>query len=307
VQEHIFSLLDMRSSYTSQSEAQANGLASGYRYWFGLPVAADLPFNRSLVPAGYLISTVEDMTHYLITQLNDGRYGDQILLSPEGIASMHQPAVPQGDDKSFYGMGWKIGQTGGVSTVWHDGSTFNFYANMTLIQDGGWGIVIMQNAYSFPDEISGAYRMKAFADGVTTLVVGEQQPAPPASTALFVLYGALLVIVVLQVIGVLRSVRALRRWLFQPEKRPNGKASLAWHIFLPLLWNLLWAIVVLVGLPKVFGTSLSVLVTGMPDIGYSLMASALIGLVWGILRTALAFFALRTPNERILPKGVVEA
>jgi CubicO group peptidase (beta-lactamase class C family) len=54
VQEHIFVPLDMRSSYTSQSAAQAHGLASGCRYWFGQPVAADLPDNRSLVPAGYL-------------------------------------------------------------------------------------------------------------------------------------------------------------------------------------------------------------------------------------------------------------
>ena len=92
---------------------------------------------------------------------------------------MHQPAVSQGDDQSFYGMGWKIGPTGGVPTVWHDGSTFNYYANMTLVPAGSWGIVILQNSYSFPDEISGAYQMKTFADGVTALVVGEQPP--PAS------------------------------------------------------------------------------------------------------------------------------
>jgi hypothetical protein len=53
--------------------------------------------------------------------------------------------------------------------------------------------------------------------------------------------------------------------------------------------NVLWASVILVGLPKVFGTSLSVLVTGMPDIGSTLVASALIALVWGIVRTTLAY------------------
>jgi CubicO group peptidase (beta-lactamase class C family) len=289
VQEHIFVPLDMRSSHTSQFEAQAEGLASGYRYWFGLPVAADLPFNRSLVPAGYLISSVEDMAHYLVAQLNDGRYVDKTLISPQGIADLHQPAVSQGDDQSFYGMGWKIGPTGGVPTVWHDGSTFNYYANMTLVPAGRWGIVILQNAYSFPDEISGAYQMKAFADGVTALVVGGQPPAPPASTGLLVLYGILLAIVVVQVTGMLRSVRALRRWQSQPEVRPQSKASLAWHILFPLVLNVLWASVILVGLPKVFGTSLSVLVTGMPDIGSTLVASALIALVWGIVRTTLAY------------------
>jgi hypothetical protein len=69
---------------------------------------------------------------------------------------------------------------------------------------------------------------------------------------------------------------------------------------------MLWAIVILGGLPKIFGTSLSVLVTGMPDIGYTLVASALIGLAWGILRTALAYIALRTANARSLPIELVE-
>jgi hypothetical protein len=76
---------------------------------------------------------------------------------------------------------------------------------------------------------------------------------------------------------------------------------------LPLVWNLLWVIVVLVGLPKAFGTSLSVLVTGMPDIGLTLVVSGLIALVWGPLRTALAFLALRTVNARNLSIDLVEA
>ena len=306
VQEHIFTPLDMRSSYTSQSEAQAHGLASGYRYWFGQPIAADLPFNRSLAPAGYLISTAEDMTHYLIAQLNDGHYVDHALISPQGIASMHQPAVSQGDDQSFYGMGWKIGPTNGVPTVWHDGSTFNYYANMTLVPAGRWGIVILQNSYSFPDEISGAYQMKAFADGVTTLVVGEQLPAPAASTPLLILYGITLIVVAIQGTGMLRSARTLRQWRAEPEKRPDGTAGLAWQIFLPLVLNILWVFVVLAGLPKVFGTSLSVLVTGMPDIGTTLVASALIALVWGMLRTVLVYSASLARRKEESARAVSE-
>jgi CubicO group peptidase (beta-lactamase class C family) len=304
VQEHIFVPLDMRTSYTSQPEALAHGLASGYRYWFGQPVAADLPDNRSLRPAGYLISSGEDMAHYLIAQLNDGRYADQTLISAQGIADMHQPAVSQGDDQYFYGMGWKIGPTGGVSTVWHDGSTFNYYANMTLVPAGGWGIVILQNSYSFPDEISGAFQMKAFADGVTALVVGGQPPPPPASTPLLVLYGILLLIVVVQGTGMLRSVRVLRRWRSQPENRPKGKL---WHIYLPFVWNILWAIVVLVLLPKGFGTGLSVLVTGMPDVGFTLVASGFVAIVWGLARTVMAFLVLRTLDARRLSPKLIEA
>lgn len=74
IQAHIFNPLEMQHSFTSQTEAQAHGMAVGYRQWFGFPVAAhDLPYPRGMVPAGYLISSADDLGHYLIAQLNQGR------------------------------------------------------------------------------------------------------------------------------------------------------------------------------------------------------------------------------------------
>jgi CubicO group peptidase (beta-lactamase class C family) len=61
VQEQIFAPLDMRQSFTSQTAAQQHGMAIGYRYWFGVPVAANLPYNRASLPQGYLISSAEDI------------------------------------------------------------------------------------------------------------------------------------------------------------------------------------------------------------------------------------------------------
>ncbi len=72
IQEHVFGPLKMRHSFTSEAEAEPHGLATGHHYWFGRPVVADVPYNRGLLPAGYLISSAEDMSHYLIAQLNDG-------------------------------------------------------------------------------------------------------------------------------------------------------------------------------------------------------------------------------------------
>lgn len=93
VQEHIFTPLKMDHSYTSEIEAKRHGLATGYLYWFSFPRATQLPFNRGSVPQGYMISTAEDMSHYLIAQLNGGRYGDVQILSPAGIREMHRPAI----------------------------------------------------------------------------------------------------------------------------------------------------------------------------------------------------------------------
>ena len=83
VREHIFAPLDMRNSYVSQDEAIQHGMASGYRWWFGIPVAATLPYVRADLPAGYLISSAEDMAHFLIAGMNGGRYETPRCFLPE--------------------------------------------------------------------------------------------------------------------------------------------------------------------------------------------------------------------------------
>jgi hypothetical protein len=45
------------------------------------------------MPSSYLISSAEDITHSLISQLNGGTFDATSVLSPEGITAMNQPAV----------------------------------------------------------------------------------------------------------------------------------------------------------------------------------------------------------------------
>jgi CubicO group peptidase (beta-lactamase class C family) len=68
VKQHIFAPLDMRNSLVSREEALQPGMASGYRWWFGSPVPVTLPYNRAELPAGYVISSAEDMARFLIAQ-----------------------------------------------------------------------------------------------------------------------------------------------------------------------------------------------------------------------------------------------
>src|ERR1700735_3478954 len=104
VEENIFKPLRMEHSYTSATEAKKHGLAAGYLYWFFLPRATKLPFNRGSLPQGYIISTAEDMSHYLVAQLNGGRYGDLQVLSAAGIREMHRPAIATWKNGTSYGM-----------------------------------------------------------------------------------------------------------------------------------------------------------------------------------------------------------
>ena len=137
VEAEIFDPLQMRDSFTSEAAGEQDGLATGHNYWFGRPSAADLPYNRRLIPAGYLISSAEDMTHYLIAQLNGGRYRTASVLSPAGVAELHQPGAPTPKTGTSYAMGWFVGPINKIPAIYHQGEVPNFHANAVLVPRAG--------------------------------------------------------------------------------------------------------------------------------------------------------------------------
>ena len=293
VQEHIFDLLEMNHSFTSQAEAQPQGLATGYHYAFGMPMPADLPYNRGLLPAGYLISSAEDMTHYLIAQLNDGNYKDAALLSPDGMLETHNPAVPTPVDNTSYGMGWFVGPINGIPAIHHQGETFNFHSNLILLPDRQLGIVVLINGENSMDLLFGTARIASIANGVTSLLAGQQPPSPPSNTGVWVVYSILIGLIVIQIGGIVWSARKLQRGRLTDVRVRMGRS-----IILPLILNLVWALITLIVLPKImFGLPLMILATGLPDLGYILLLSGLIALAWGILRTVLVYSASRATNK----------
>ena len=290
LQEHLFTPLEMHQTFTSQVEAQQHEMATGYRYWFGFPLPADLPFDRGNLPAGFVISSAEDMAHYLIAHLNGGRYGDAAILSPAGIAELHRPAVPiLGTDDIFYGMGWYIAPTNGVPTVRHVGETANFHANLVLVPEGDWGIVLLMNSDS---AFLGRSRIEEMVTGVTSLLVGKTPPAPtPLYEELF-FYFVTLGVLFLQIIGIIRSGKVLRRWRMQPERRPHGLLRVIWHVVPPLILNLIPAFLFLAVIPELFGLPLPGILYRAPDLGVVMAVSSGLALAWSLVRTGLALFTL---------------
>jgi CubicO group peptidase (beta-lactamase class C family) len=287
VQEHIFDPLKMRNSFTSEVEAKPQGLATGHRYWFGRPEAVDLPYNRGLLPAGYLISSAEDMAHYLIAQLNDGHYGAAAVLSPSGMAELHRPAVPTPKADTSYGMGWFVGPVNGIPAVFHQGETFNFHANIVLIPESRRGVVVLMNAENSEDLFLRG-RMGTVAEGVASLAQGQEPAPPPSNIGVFLIYSVVFGVLMLQAAGMIRSAMAFRR-----GRVPRGWFGPGWHIGLALALNLGWALLVLVLLPKQFGLPLLILGQGLPDLAYPLLVSGVVAVGWAILRTVWAYLVLR--------------
>ena len=298
IQQHIFNPLQMGNSYTSGTEAVQHGLPTGHRYWYGFPVASELPFDRGGLGSQGLSSSAQDMTGYLSLYLNGGRHGATTLVSPAGAAELQRAGVPTGLDGVSYAMGWDVAQIHGTTTISHDGSGFDSHANVVLIPDRGWGVVVMENGENSPDEFFGSRRMTGIAYGVAGMLIGEDPSTTSSSRSLWVVYGVVLGILAIQVAGMVRSVRTIRTWRTVPSRRPTGALRIAVRVGLPLLVSWSWALLVLVGLPRVIRAPLPAVLMGLPDLGYPLVASAVLAFGWGLARFIWAIRTLRTPPSQ---------
>jgi CubicO group peptidase (beta-lactamase class C family) len=295
VEEHILVPLRMEDSFMSPPAAERHGLATGHQYWFGQPFSGGgLAYNRAATPAGLMASSAEDMSHYLIAQLNGGRYEGAEIVSEDGIAELHRGAADIGEANVSYAMGWVDSKTDGVHTVWHEGSTGNVNANMILLPESKWGIVLLTNG----DDLLRGERMDQIPVGVMNLLLGRQPPQVPLEEFL-VIFLVVLGVFLLQVIGGVRSVVLLRRWRAHPAQRPRGVLRVGLRVVVPLVLNLLWAVTLLVILPRLAESPLWTMV--FYDVGLVAVLSGGLALVWGgILRPVLVLLALRktgAPNE----------
>ena len=295
VQKHIFAPLAMGHSYTSQARARQNGLAMGHRYWFSIPFAApNLPFPLSSLPAGGLISTSEDLAHYLIAHLNGGHYGEAQVLSSAGIAEMHRGVAEQrvgGAAVAAYGMGWFVNQVGGTTLVSHGGNVPEFSSFMGLLPEQRRGLVLLVNAdHGLP------FVLMEVGEGAAALLAGQQ---PPSIRFAFIPWTmrALPLIPLLQIASVAATVRLLTRWRQDPALRPSGGRLWGRHLLLPLIPNL-----ALVGILAYLRSSglLRYLDLYMPDLAWIARISGGFAGIWAVLRARLVLETVQKPDANNL-------
>jgi len=293
IQNHIFTPLEMSHSYTSQAAAKQNGLAVGYRYWFASPLPVpNLPIPRGSLPSGQLISSSEDMAHYLIAHLNGGRCGRAQILSGGGIDELHRGAVEaneMGVPMGQYGMGWFVEEIGQTKIIWHNGTVPDFFSYMALLPEQKKGVVLLVNA----NHVMMNMALTEVAMGVARLLASEQ-PAPSQFGVIPWALRGLLLVPLFQIIGVVATLRLLRRWRRDPERRPSRRRVWGVNILLPLIPNLsLVAIPILLLIRRMLGFMLLF----MPDFSWIALISGGFAAIWTCLRTGLILRTLRQTVE----------
>jgi hypothetical protein len=211
------------------------------------------------------------------------------ILSPEGVAELHRPGFAI-DEGLWAGLGWGVADIEGVRVLQHSGNTNNYRSEMWLLPEQGWGFVLLLNA----DNQLQKRAVVAIGEGVTALLLG-QEPQPVALNPMSsMLYGVILGIAGLELLGIARGVNTLRRWRAARPARALGR-----QVFLPLAGHALVALLFLVLVPTLLlGGSLQIAVFTAPDLGYTLGVVGALALGWGLLRTVLALGLLRRPAAR---------
>ncbi|MED4752779.1 serine hydrolase domain-containing protein [Brevibacillus choshinensis] len=273
---HIFKPLDMNHSYASTDEAEQQSKATGYQPVFGFMVPTQQLNHQATVASGYLLSSAEDMSKYVIAQMNGGSFDNKSILSEKGIEQLHRPSASMGNGAS-YAMGWTVKN----DVIFHDGKTENTYSFMVI--NGDYGIVLLTNAQD------SLVSYDSVIMGIHGILMGEEpslDDIPDFNQTYLIVNLAVLVVLAI----VAWSIYSVFTW------RTNCKATtfgISLHSLFILFFHLLIPLTILFYLPKILISPWSAIMLFLPGLGHFLICISILLLFMGVIKTFLIIRSAR--------------
>lgn len=120
------------------------------------------PYSEITKAAGGIFASLNDMTKWVQTRLDMGRYGSTLkdsLFSIEQAKDMwtSQTLIPTEKEEynthfKAYGLGWRLQDVNGYFQAWHTGGLSGIVSKVTLVPELNLGIVVLTN-----QEVGAAY------------------------------------------------------------------------------------------------------------------------------------------------------
>jgi CubicO group peptidase (beta-lactamase class C family) len=114
-----------------------------------------IPYGRleNMAPCGAISSSVNDLSHWVMMQLDNGKYNGRQVIPAAAIAQTRIPASILGNGGvifnkghfSLYGLGWFLQEYNGRKIVSHTGGVNGFVTSVTLIPEEKLGIIVLTN------------------------------------------------------------------------------------------------------------------------------------------------------------------
>ncbi|MER3464496.1 MAG: serine hydrolase [Chitinophagaceae bacterium] len=114
-----------------------------------------VPYDNwnNLAPAASIISNVSDLSHWLLMQLDSGRYNGKRVLPFSVLQKTRDVNIVIGSRKSAafpmhfrgYGLGLFVADYNGRQIYWHTGGAGGMVSNVCFVPEEGLGIAILTN------------------------------------------------------------------------------------------------------------------------------------------------------------------
>ena len=289
---HVFAPLGMSNSHASEAAAIEGGVADGHYPFLGIVRPRPMLYVPGSTPSAYLAASAEDLGRFLIAHLNQGRYGETSVLSPEGISVLHQPFYRY-DSTAGYAGGlefwplWGSGEVAGDGEprtyevpmiLEHGGDSESYASSILLVPAADIGVVVLLNI----NDESASSRFHQMHVGIANLLLGNEAPPTVQFEGTLERYAR----PILGVVVVLSALRAIFSWSRWQRKR-RTRPSLFQHLILPALIDLvlvaaLWWLLVDSG-----QAPLTVVRQSVPDIVLLVIVSSVILLGLAVVRIVL--------------------
>lgn len=158
IRSHVFEPLGMKRTNFSVEESQKDeDFALPYREREGK--IEQIPFRNitNIGPAGSINSSVNEMSHWLLVHLNNGKFEGKQIIGPQTVEDMHLAHMPTGETPAIpevtpsdYGLGWFVDTYRGHRRVYHGGNIDGFSALVSMLPQDGVGFVALVNKNGTP-------------------------------------------------------------------------------------------------------------------------------------------------------------
>lgn len=281
VTENIFEPLNMSNSAATLEKSVENGLISGYENWFGFNIKTKPKYPKGdsewiSVPAGYLSASTADLGKYLKMYLNGG----QGIISSESIDKMFYENVYVNASIPYsYGMGWNlINEPLKEPALQHSGLVETGMSTIYILPESEIGIAIAVNTN---DYFVGKDLMDRIDWGVPLIFMGDKpnQISGSEYVTRHLLYDLIYLVVF--------AISVLPLCLLHIYKKRLKTGNLALKITLLVLLHLLLPTFILLLSQIVFATPLWVVCAFVPDMFTTIVISAILLFVGGIIKAIL--------------------
>jgi CubicO group peptidase (beta-lactamase class C family) len=160
VEQSIFKPLGMTQSRYLRAPPLPENLATGYLYQDGVQIPQPLDYDSDY-PGGSIVSTAEDMSHFILAQLQDGCYQGACILQAATVAEMHRRQAKTPFEGQNVAIGFVEGLQNGQRLLGHSGAIRGFGSSLNLLPEQNLGYFFSFNEECYQTsacEIVSAFR-----------------------------------------------------------------------------------------------------------------------------------------------------